>query len=112
LEKSGRLRFPASPRKSIEDKYRRGVFITSLDGEHVQIFPVQEWKNMTSIENKRTFKKQAIRMFALRINRLGVMREIDRWGRVLIHKELRDKVNLKGKIIVEFAETHLALKKI
>jgi len=112
IEKSGRIRLPVSLRKSIEEKYGREVFITSLDGKSIHIFPVPEWKKMTSIENNKAFKNQAIKTFALRINRMGVMREIDRWGRILIHKELRDKVNLQGKIIVDGLKTHLVLKKV
>lgn len=111
LDKSGRLRFPANLRKSIEDKYGREVFITSLDGEHVQIFPVQEWKKMTSIENKKAFKNPVIRNFALRINRMGVMREIDRWGRIMIHKELRTKTNIKARIAIEGGKELLILKR-
>ncbi|MFW6172229.1 MAG: division/cell wall cluster transcriptional repressor MraZ [Elusimicrobiota bacterium] len=111
LDKQCRVRLPASLRKSIEDKYGREVFITSLDGEHVQIFPVQEWKKMTSIEDEGAFKNPLVRTFALRINRMGVRREMDRWGRILIHKELRNKVNLKGKIIVVGAKNNLKLSK-
>ena len=110
LEKSGRVRLPSKLRKSIEDQYGKEVFITSLDGKNVQIFPVQEWKNMTFIENESVLKNPAIRKFVLRANRLGVKREIDNQGRILIHKELREKVDLKGNMTVEGAESHLVLR--
>ncbi|MFW6159905.1 MAG: division/cell wall cluster transcriptional repressor MraZ [Acidobacteriota bacterium] len=111
MDKSGRIRLPASLRKSIEEKYGKEVFITSMDGESVQIFPVPEWKKMTSIENERAIKNPAVRTFAMRINKLGVMREIDRWGRILIHKELRNKIDLNGKIIIDGAKNYLVLHK-
>lgn len=110
LDKSDRVRLPSKLRKSIEDQYGKEIFITSLDGEHVHIFPVFEWKNMTYVAEEGVLQNLTIRTFVLRANRLGIKREIDRWGRILIHKELREKVNLKGKIIVEGAENHLLLK--
>jgi len=109
-DKSGRIRLPAGLRKSIEEKYGREVFITSLDGKSVQIFPLPEWKKMTSIKDERALDNPVIRTFALRINRLGVKREIDRWGRILIHKELRDRINFNGKIIIKGEKNHLILK--
>lgn len=110
LDKSGRVRLPSKLRKSIEDQYGKEIFITSLDGEHIHIFPVLEWKNMTYVAEEGVLQNPTIRTFVLRANRLAVKREIDKWGRILIHKELREKVNLKGKIIVEGAENHLLLK--
>ncbi len=110
LDKSGRVRLPSKLRKSIEEKYGREVFITSLDGNSVQIFPIQEWKNMTYFTDESALKNPTIRKFILRVNMLGVKREIDKWGRVLIPKELRHSVKLQGKLIIEGAKNHLILK--
>ena len=112
LDKSGRVRLPSSFRKLIEDKYGKEVFVTSLDGKSIQIFPIQEWKNMTYIADESVLKNPTMRTFVLRANLLGVKREIDECGRILIYKEFREKVNLKGKIIVEGAETRLVLRKV
>lgn len=57
-------------------------------------------------------QKSNVRSLVLHVNWLGVRREIDRWGRLLIQKELRDRVELKGKVIVEGAENQLVLKKM
>jgi len=65
---------------------------------------------MTFIENESVLKNPAIKTFVLRANRLGIMREIDRWGRVLIHKEFRDRIKLQGEIIVKGGENHLVLR--
>lgn len=110
LDKQGRLRIPLKFRRTIEKKYGKEVFITSMDDEHIKIYPILEWMNMTYVTNEIALKNRTIRKFILRVNMLGVKTEIDRWGRILIHKELRDKINFKGKIIVEGAENHLLLK--
>ena len=110
MDSQGRIRIPAKFRKPIEEKYGKEVFITSLDGEHIQIFPLEEWKETAKIAREMAMNDPTMRSFLIRINMSGIVREIDRWGRVLIHKELRDKINIKGKVIVESMKNHLRLK--
>jgi len=110
MDRKGRIRIPAKFRKPIEESYGREVFITSLDGEHIQIFPLEEWRETAKIQAEIALKNPVLRSFFIRVNRSGIVREIDRWGRVLIHKELRDKLNIQGKVIVEGRKNHLRLK--
>jgi len=110
MDGQGRIRIPSKFRKPIEEKYGKEVFITSLDGEHIQIFPLEEWKETAKIAREVAINDPTMRSFLIRINMSGIVREIDRWGRVLIHKELRDKINIKGKVIVESMKNHLRLK--
>ena len=110
MDSQGRIRIPEKFRKPIEEKYGKEVFITSLDREHIQIFPLEEWKETAKIAREMAMNDPTMRSFLIRINMSGIVREIDRWGRVLIHKELRDKINIKGKVIVESMKNHLRLK--
>ena len=112
MDSQGRIRIPAKFRKPIEEKYGKEVFITSLDGEHIQIFPLEEWKETAKIAREMAINDPTMRSFLIRINMSGIVREIDRWGRVLIHKELRDNINIKGKVIIEGRKNHLGLKKL
>ena len=110
MDSQGRIRIPAKFRKPIEEKYGKKVFITSLDGEHIQIFPLEEWKEREKIAREMAMNDPNMMRFLIRINMSGIVREIHRWGRVLIPKELRDKTNIKGKVIVESMKNHLRLK--
>jgi len=112
MNSRGRIRIPAKFRKPIEEKYGKEVFITSMDGEHIQIFPLEEWKETAKIAREVAINDPTMRSFLIRINMSGIVREIDRWGRVLIHKELRDNINIKGKVIIEGRKNHLRLKKL
>ena len=94
----------------LEKKYRREAFITSLDGEHIQIFPLEQWRETAKIAGETALKNPVSRSFFIRINRSGIVREIDRWGRILINKELRDKLNTQGKVSVEGKNNNLVLK--
>lgn len=84
--------------------------MTCLDGEHVQIFPVSEWENVTFAGNESRLRNSEARAFFLKANRWGSMGEIDGRGRILIHKELRDKTNLKDDVVIEGRKNHLVLK--
>jgi len=109
MDRKGRIRIPAKFRKPIEKKYGREVFITSLDGEHIQIFPLEQWRETAKIQGEIALRNPALKSFFIRINRSGIVRKIDRWGRVLIHKELRDKINIQGKIVIEGRNKYLIL---
>jgi len=110
MDSQGRIRIPAKFRKPIEEKYGKEVFIISLDEEHIQIFPLEEWKETAKNAREMAMNDPTMRRFLIRINMSGIVREIDRWGRVLIHKELRDKIDIRGKVIVESMKNHLRLK--
>jgi len=110
MDSQGRIRIPAKFRKPIEEKYGKEVFITSLDGEHIQIFPLEEWKETAKNAREMAMNDPTMRRFLIRINMSGIVREIDRWGRVLIHKELRDKLNVKNRATVMWKKNHLVLK--
>jgi len=110
MDGQGRIRIPSKFRKPIEEKYGKEVFITSLDGEHIQIFPLEEWKETAKIAEEIALKNPAMKSFLIRINKLGVVRRTERGGRVLIPKELRDKLKIEGKVNIEWKENHLVLK--
>lgn len=110
LDKSGRFRIPAKFRKIIEERYGKEVFITSLDTKTVLIYPLAELENITSGLGERAKENPTARKLAIRINRLGIKTEIDKYGRVMIYKLLRDEIKLEGKMAVEGREYYLVLK--
>lgn len=110
FDKFRRFRIPAKFRKIIEEKYGKEVFVTSFSLKNIRIYPLAEWDKFASIICLRIKEDPKARRLALRINRLGIKTEIDKYGRVMIHKLLRDKINLEGKITIEGREDHLILK--
>lgn len=111
LDKWGRIRIQAKFMNFIEGKYGKEVFVTSVDQKNILIYPLLEWENITSPIGEIAKENPTLRNFVIIINRLGMKTEMDKYGRILIHKLLRDKVNLEGKIVVEGRENHLVLKK-
>lgn len=111
LDKWGRVRIPLKFRIKIKEKYGKEVFVTSFDQKNVLIYPLAEWKNITSGIGERAKENASLRKLVIKINRLGMKTKMDKIGRILIHKLLRDKINLENKIVIEGGKDHLILKK-
>lgn len=110
LDKSGRLKIPEKFRTAIEEQYGKSLFITSLTDEAVQIYPLPIWEKLTGItEEGLTHLKPKVRMFMLRVNRMGNKYELDSKGRILITQPLREKADLDGEVEVIGLNNHLEI---
>lgn len=110
FDKSGRIKIPEKFRMLIEEQYGKELFITSLTGESVQIYPLPVWEKLSGISNEGALQlKPAVRKFMLRVNRIGNHYEIDSKGRVLISQTLREEANLEGEVEVIGLSNYLDL---
>ena len=100
IDDKGRLKIPNAFRSFIEAHHGTEVFVTSLTGEDVQIFPMPIW-----IANEERFGKlprthPSRLKYLARVNYFGQMAEIDTQGRVIIHARLRDSAGMSGEVDV------------
>lgn len=110
FDKSGRIKIPEKFRISIEEKYGKDVFVTSLTDESVQIYPLTVWENLSGISDEGALHlKPAIRKFMIRVNRRGNHNQIDSKGRVLISQVLRERANLEEQVEVIGLSNHLEI---
>lgn len=108
FDKSGRIKIPEKFRITIEEKYGKDVFITSLTDESIQIYPLLVWEKLSGISDEGALHlKPAIRKFMIRVNRRGNHNEIDSKGRVLISQILRERANLEEQVEVIGLSNHL-----
>ena len=110
MDKSGRVRVPSILRKTIEQTYGNEVFLTSFGGESIEIYPLQEWEDLSAVPEEK-LKDPAVRQFLLRANRNGMVTKIDKRGRIQLPKWLRDKTGLEGEVAVEGEGKRLVLRK-
>src|SRR3990172_2471477 len=101
IDEKGRLKVPTPFKQELEETYGGNSFcITSHDGQHVRIYPFEEW---TKIEEKlarnASFNKTR-RKFLDRANYYGQIVEWDKQGRVLIPALLREAAAIKGEVAV------------
>jgi MraZ protein len=100
IDEKGRLKVPNVFRSLLEQKYGRDMFLTSLTGEYVRIYPMPVW---TAIEEKLgqmpSTHPSRLR-FLDRINFFGQIGELDAQGRLLIPARLRDTATMIGDVDV------------
>lgn len=106
IDDKGRLKIPTGFRGSI-DALGRDVFVTSLTGESVRIYPLPVWieieKKLAQIPSTHPARLR----FLSRVNYYGQMAEVDNQGRVLIHQRLRDSAGMAGEVDVFGQYDHL-----
>jgi MraZ protein len=100
IDSKGRLKIPTTFRRLVEEKYGSEVYVTSLTGESVWIYPLPEWE---AIEKRLTLLPSmdpAKRKFLDRTNYFGQQTSVDAQGRVLIHPLLRKSATVVGDVAV------------
>ncbi len=100
IDEKGRLKIPTLFRATIEDRYGAQLFITSLTGELVRIYPLQVW---TAIEEKLAKVPTTLPArgkYLDRVNYFGQPGEFDKQGRVSIHGRLRESAAMAGDVDV------------
>ncbi len=106
IDDKGRLKIPSLFRGFMEDE-RADVFVTSLRGDCVWIYPMAAWN---AIEQKLANAPRTLparNRYLDRVNYYGQMAEIDKQGRVLIHPLLRESAQMDGEVVVLGKVDHL-----
>ena len=100
IDEKGRLKIPNGFRTFIQDEYGRELFVTSLHGDSVRIYPMPVW---VEIERKlaRVPSTHLSRLkFLDSVNFVGQATELDSQGRVLIPTRLRESATMIGEVDV------------
>lgn len=109
IDDKGRLKVPTAFKAVVEAQHGRDLFVTSLTGESVRIYPMPVW---IEIERKLAQIPSAhparLRFFS-RVNYYGQAAELDNQGRVLIHPRLRESAGMAGEVDVFGQYDHLEI---
>jgi len=76
------------------------VFLTSLSGEDVRIYPMPVWTNIEEKLGKMPSTHPSRLRFLDRVNYYGQAAELDAQGRVLIPARLRETATMNGDVDV------------
>ena len=100
IDDRGRLKIPNWFRSFIQDEHGRELFVTSLLGDSVRIYPMPVWadieKKLAQIPSTHPSRAK----FLDRVNFYGQATELDGQGRVLIHSRLREAAGMAGEVDV------------
>ena len=101
IDEKSRLKIPRDFRALIEEKFGRDVFVTSLTGECVRIYPMPIWLEIEKhLGSHGLIRDPSTQRFFQQINYYGQVAELDNQGRVLIHQRLRDQADMSGEVDV------------
>jgi MraZ protein len=101
IDDKGRLKIPNAFKAFVEDQHgAKGVYVTSLTGHSVQIYPMPVWKALEERLSKMPSTLPARVKFLDRVNYYGQSTEFDLQGRVLIPPRLRDSAGMVGEVDV------------
>ena len=100
IDDKGRLKVPNAFRSLLESKYGRELFLTSLSGEYVRIYPMPVWLELEQKLADMPSTHPAKLRFLDRVNYFGQIAELDVQGRVLIPLRLRDAATMAGDVDV------------
>jgi MraZ protein len=99
-DNKGRLKVPSVFRTPLEAKYGRELFITSISGEFVRLYPMPIWTEIEERLEKMPPGHPSRVRFLDRVNYFGQIAELDAQGRVLIPARLRETAGIAGDIDV------------
>jgi MraZ protein len=100
IDDKGRLKVPNVFRSLLESKYGRELFLTSLTGEYVRLYPMPVWVEIEEKLGRMPSTHPSRLRFLDRINFFGQAVELDTQGRVLIPARLRETAAIAGDVDV------------
>jgi MraZ protein len=107
IDDKGRLKVPNIFRSLLEAKYGRELFLTSLSGEFVRVYPMPVWLEIEQRLGEMPSTHPSKLRFLDRVNYFGQAAELDAQGRVLIPARLRDAAMMTGDVDVLGQVTYL-----
>ena len=100
IDDKGRLKVPNAFRSLLESRYGRELFLTSITGEYVRIYPMPVWLEIEQKLGEMPSTHPSKLRFLDRVNYFGQAAELDVQGRVIIPLRLRDAATMAGEVDV------------
>ena len=100
IDDKGRLKMPSNFRSLLESKYGRELFLTSVTGEYVRVYPLPVWLDIELKLGAMPSTHPSRLRFLDRVNYFGQAAELDAQGRVIIPPRLRDAATMAGDVDV------------
>ena len=109
IDDKGRLKVPNSFRSLVEAQWGTDLFVTSVTGEFVRVYPMAVWleieRKLAEVPSTHPSKLR----FLDRVNFFGQAVTMDRQGRVLVPQLLRENAAMVGEVSVLGLQNHLAV---
>lgn len=100
IDDKGRLKIPTTFRGAIHHEEGSDVFVTSVTGESVRIYPIAVWLDVERKLAAMPANHPSRLKFLERVNYYGQESELDQQGRIVIPSHLRDSAGIVGDVRV------------
>lgn len=100
IDDKGRFKLPTSFKTLVEEKHGHRLFVTSVDGQSVLVYPLPVWEAHEARLAKVPGSDPVLADYMLRVNFYGQHTEFDGQGRVVIQPRLRESAVMAGDVSV------------
>ena len=100
IDDKGRLKIPNAFRALVDDQHGTGLYVTSLTGDSVRVYPMPIWLAVEQRLARMPSTHPARLKFLDRVNYFGQTAEFDTQGRVLVPSRLREAASMAGEVDV------------
>lgn len=109
IDEKGRLKIPNGFRVLVESQYGAEIFVTSVTGEYVRLYPMAVWleieRKLADVPSTNPAKQR----FLDRVNFFGQALAMDKQGRIVIPTLLREAAAMAGEVSVLGLQNQLAV---
>jgi MraZ protein len=107
IDDKGRLKIPTDLRRRFRDQYGTEVFITSVLGDSVQIYPLSVWEELEDRLAALPSTDRVKRRYLERVSYYGQQTKMDAQGRIVLPPILRESAAMEGDVVVSTRLDHL-----
>ncbi len=100
IDDKGRLKVPTGFRRLLEERWGREVFITSVLGDSVLVYPLAVWEEIESRLAGLPSTDRTKQRYLERVSYYGQQGQLDGQGRVVIPPILRESAEMSGDVVV------------
>jgi transcriptional regulator MraZ len=100
VDDKGRFKVPVQYREYIEETWGSDFYVTSFEGESVQIYPLPVWQEIEEKLAKLPSQHSTKKKFVDRTSYYGQSTSLDKSGRILIPALLRESAKMAGEVAV------------
>ena len=100
VDDKGRLKIPSGFLQLMETNYGSEVFVTSVSGDYIRIYPMEVWSDIERKLGTMPDSHPAKVKYLNRVHFFGQANSLDRQGRLVLPAHLRETARMKGTVAV------------
>lgn len=109
IDDKGRLKIPTDFRRLVEERHGPDLFVTSVLGDSVLIYPLNVWEEIEQRLMALPATDRTKTRYLERVNYFGAQTTLDQQGRILVPQLLREAAGMSGDVVVSGQLNHLVV---